>query len=283
MLAIASVGVEQPSEESDHRDALQLVPALCDRDIALRRDQRLESVRVTQRLCRERCHRLAEPDVGLGEGMRVLLGPQRPKEDGADDRAFPPDRHDDDRADVPHRQRCLNALEHRLVRGVGDEHRLPGLEGPLELRVAIEVDDEVADRRVLIARDEPDLVLLRREEDCAAVETEGLAKLAGDALENVDEVERGGDLLEDVDDGCQLVALTLQRGDARAKGADFVSRRARRNALQRALKRVLQSAQLAARRLGAAGPRRLQRRPRRWCALELHRLPRRHPPPWCAG
>jgi hypothetical protein len=215
--------------------------------------------------------------------MRVLLGPQRAKKDRADDRALPPDRHDDDRAHVPQRERRLHALQHRLGRRVGDEHRLPRLEGALELGVAIEVDDEVADRRVLVARDEPDFVLLGREEDRAAVETEGLAKLARDALENVDEVEGGGDLLEDVDDGCQLVALALQLGDARAKGADFLSRRARRNALQSALKRVLQGAQLAARRLGAAGAGRLERRPRRWSVLEPHRLPRRHRRPWCAG
>jgi hypothetical protein len=214
--------------------------------------------------------------------MRVLLGPQRPKEDCADDCAFPPDRHDDDRADVPHCERRLDALKHRLVGRVGDEHRLPGLEGALELRVTIEVDDEVADRRILVARDEPDFILLRREEDRAAVEPKGLTKLARDALENVDEVEGGGDLLEDVDDGRQLIALALQLGDASAQRGDFVTRRARRNALQRALKRVLQGAQLAARRLGAAGAGRLERRPR-WSVLEPHRLPRRHRPPSCAG
>ena len=38
----------------------------------------------------------------------------------------------------------------------------PRLERALELRVAIEVDDEVADRRILVARDEPHLVCARR-------------------------------------------------------------------------------------------------------------------------
>ncbi len=215
--------------------------------------------------------------------MRGPLGPQCAKEDRADDCALPPDGHNDDRAHIPRCERRTGALEHRLVRRIRDEHCLAGLERALQLRVAVEVDNEIADRRVLVARDEPDLILLRREEDRATVEAECLAKLARDALQNVDEVEGGGDLLEDVDDGRQLIALAIQLGDPRAKGDDVVSRPARRNALQRALERVLQGAQLAARRLAVAGTGPLERGPRRWSVLELHRLPRRHPPPWCAG
>jgi hypothetical protein len=283
VLAVAAVGVEQPPEESDHRNALQLIPALRGRDITLRPDQRLESMCVAQRLCRERRDRLTEPDIRLGERTRVLLRSQRTEEDRADNRAFPPDGQHDDRAHIPHRERRLDALEHRLLRGVGDEDGLTGLEGAFQLGVPVEIDDQVPDRRVLVARDEPDFVLLRCEKDRATIEAERLAELARDALENVDKVEGGGDLRQDVDDGGQLIALALQLGDPRAKSGEFVRLCARRNALQRALKRGLQSAQLAARRLAVAEAGRLERRPRRWCVLELHRLPRRHCLPWCAG
>jgi hypothetical protein len=262
VLAVAAVRVQESPQKPDHGDSLELRLPLRLRDVALRLHQRLEPVRIAQRLRGERGDRLTEADVRLRERMRSLLGAQRAKEDRADDRPFPPDRHDDDRADVPRRERCLDALQHRFVRRVGDEHRLPRLEGALELRVAIEVYDEVADRRVLVARYQAYLVLLRREEDRAAVETEGLAKLSRDALEDVDEMERGGDLLEDVDDGGQLVALAVQLDDARAKGGELVSGRVRRNALERALEGALQGAQLAALRLGAVRAGRLERRAR---------------------
>jgi hypothetical protein len=283
VLAIAAVRVEDPPEEPDHGDALQLRAPLRLRDVTLRLHERLEPMCIAQRLRRERSDRLTEADVGLREGMRVLFRAQRAEENRADDRAFPPDRHDDDRADVPHREGGLNALQHRLVRRIRDEHGLSRLEGALELRVPIEVDDEVADRRVLIVCDQADLVLLRRQEYRAAVETEGLAKLARDALQDVDEVEGGGNLLEDVDDGSELVPFALQLSDACAESCQLVSRRVRRNALQRALESVLQGAQLAARRLGGTRAGRLERRARRWVVLELHRLPRRRRPPWYAG
>jgi hypothetical protein len=194
------------------------------------------------------------------------------------------DRHDDDRTNVSHRERRLGTLEHRLVRRVGNEHRLSRLERALELRVPVEVHDEVADRRVLVAGDEADFVLLCREKDRAPVETERVAELARDALEDVDEVQRRGDFLEDVDDGGQLVPLALQLGDTGAKRRQLVSRGARLDTLQRALKGVLQGAQRAARRWDAARACRLERRARWGSVLELHPLPRRHRPPWwCAG
>src|SRR6266540_5370092 len=53
------------------------------------------------------------------------------------------------------------------------------------------------------------------EEDRAAVEAERLAQLAGDRLENVEEVQRGRDFLEDLDDGEEVFALALEVGHPR--------------------------------------------------------------------
>src|SRR6185437_1010374 len=117
--------------------------------------------------------------------------------------------------------------QRRLGSDVRNEYRLTRLEGALELRVAIEIDDEVADRRVLVASDEPHFVGVAGEEDRAAVQLERLAHLPRDRLEDVDEVERGRDVLQDVDDGEQMVALALQLGDPRPKvgavGAGYVA------------------------------------------------------------
>jgi hypothetical protein len=87
----------------------------------------------------------------------------------------------------------LDALELGSFAAVGDEHRLAALERALQLRIAVQVDEEIADRRILVARDEAHLVPVAGEEDRAAIETERLAELAGDRLEDVDEVERRRD------------------------------------------------------------------------------------------
>ena len=108
------------------------------------------------------------------------------------------------------------------VGGVGDEHRLARVERALQLGIAIEVDDEVPDRRILVARDEPNLVLFAGEEDRAAIEAERVAQLAGDRLENVDEVKRGRDFLQDVDDGDEVVALALKLGYASMQTDELV-------------------------------------------------------------
>jgi hypothetical protein len=64
--------------------------------------------------------------------------------------------------------------------------------------------------------------VLARQEDRAAVESERLTQLAGDRLQDVDEVERGRDLLQDVDDRDEMVALALQLGYAGAQPADLI-------------------------------------------------------------
>ena len=48
------------------------------------------------------------------------------------------------------------------------------------------------------------------EKDRRTIETERLAELPGDDLQDVGEVERAGDFLEDVDDGDEMITLALQ-------------------------------------------------------------------------
>jgi len=64
--------------------------------------------------------------------------------------------------------------------------------------------------------------VLAGQEDRAAIEAEGVTELSRDGLQNVDEVEGSGDLLQDVDYGDQVVALALQLRDARAEPPDLV-------------------------------------------------------------
>jgi hypothetical protein len=118
-------------------------------------------------------------------------------------------------------QLVADAAQHRVGRGVGDEHRLTTLEGALQLGVAIEVDDQVADGRIFVAGDEPDLFLLSAEEDRAAIEAERLAELAGDRLQDVDEMERRRNFLQDVDDRYEMVTLPLELRDFRLEASDL--------------------------------------------------------------
>ena len=193
----ARVAVEQPADERYQRDPLQLTAALRLRHVVRVADHGLKAVRVAQCLGRERRDDLTEADVRVRERRRFAL---RAEEDRADDRALPPNRHDDDRADVAQVQRVAHAAKHRVGGGIGDEDCLTTLECTLQLGVSVEVDDQVADRRVLVARDEANLFLLATEKDRAAVQPETLAELARDSLQNVDEVQGRGDLLQDVDD-----------------------------------------------------------------------------------
>lgn len=64
--------------------------------------------------------------------------------------------------------------------------------------------------------------MLAGQEDRAAIEAEGVAQLARDGLEDVDEMQRGGDFLQDVDDRDEMVTLPLQLRDARAEPGYFV-------------------------------------------------------------
>ena len=141
---------------------------------------------VAERLRRERGDYLAEADVALGERLGFPLGPQK---DRADDRRPRTDRNDDDRSYVAQVERRARVLQHRIVRRVGNEHGIARIERALELRIAIQVDDEIPDRWVLVTGHEAHIGIAAREIDRAAVEPECFAQLPGDRLQNVDEMQ----------------------------------------------------------------------------------------------
>ena len=221
MVLGAAVPLQQPSNEGEQRDPLELPAALGIAAVVRAPHRRLEALRVAERLGGERRDDLAESDVAVGEGVRIAFGAE---EDRANDGTAPPDRHDDDRADIAEVEQRLDVREHRVVRRIRDEHRLAGLERALELGVAIEIDDEIADRRILVARDEAYIARLAGQEDRAAVEAEGLAELSRDRLQNVYEVERGRDFLDNVDERDQLVTLALQLRNLGLQSDDLPTR-----------------------------------------------------------
>ena len=204
------VPVEQATEERDQRNPLELRAAARFLPIVVRAEQGLEAVRVAQRFRGERRDHLTEANVALGERLGLTL---RAQEDGADDGGPPSNRHHDDRAHVTEIECRPRILQHGIVRRVGDEHRVARLERSLELRVPIQIDDEVPDRRVFVARDQPDLGVSAGQVDRAPIERERLAELAGDRLQNVYEMERGRNVLQDVDDRDELITLALKLRD----------------------------------------------------------------------
>lgn len=221
MILGVRVAIEEAPDERDQRDALQFGAALRVRHVLRRADHGLEPVGIAQGLRSQRGDDLAEADVAVGECVALALGAE---EDRADDRPAPADRYHDDRADVAEVERLLHAGQRRVVRGIGDEHRLARFERALELRVPVEVDDEVPDARVLVACDQPDLFVLAGQEDGAAIEAECLAELARDGLQDVDEVQRRGNLLQDVDDRDQVVTFTLELGYPCFQASDLPTR-----------------------------------------------------------
>ena len=210
MVLAGGVAVEEAAQERHECDPLELRPTPRILTVIVRAEQRLESVGIAQRLGRERRDHLTESDIALRERLRFPFGPQ---EDRADDGGTPSNRDDHDRAHVPHIERGSRVLQHWVVRRVRDEHRVAGFERALELGVAIQIDHEVPDRRILVAGHESDVGVAAGEVDGAAIEPERLAELAGDRLQNVYEVERGRDVLQDVDDGDELITLSLQLRD----------------------------------------------------------------------
>src|SRR3569623_3781926 len=101
------VAVEQAPYERDERDALQLAAALLLLLRLLSGEQRLEAVRVAERVRGERRDHLAETDVAVGERRGLAL---RAKKNCADHRPAPTNRHDDDRAHVAERRNELDTL-----------------------------------------------------------------------------------------------------------------------------------------------------------------------------
>ena len=222
MILAGSVAVEQAPQECDECDALELRAATRVLVIIARPQQRLEAMGVAERLRRERGNHLAEADVALGERLGLPLGPQ---ENRADDRRPRTDRDDDDRSHVAQVERRARVLQHRIVRRVGNEHGVARLERALELWITIEVDDEIPDRWILVAGHEAHIGVAAREIDRAAIEPECFAELPGDRLQNVYEVERGRDVLQNVDNRDELVTLALQLRDLLLQPGDLRVRR----------------------------------------------------------
>src|SRR2546427_5944786 len=169
--------------------------------------------RVAQRLRGDRGDHLHESHVLVRERGAVAEGAQ---EDRPDRYTPPRDRHHRDGLHAAADELALHVLQARIGGGVGDEHRLAPLHRALQLGVALEVYYVVANGRILVGGDQshrPAAAL--GEEDRAAVQPERFAELACNGLEDVDEVERGGDFLEDLDDGEQMLALALELGNAR--------------------------------------------------------------------
>ena len=115
---------------------------------------------------------------------------------------------------------CFSA---RIVHGVGNEHRLAALHRALELGVALEIDDVVADRGVLVGRHQPHRTCPPRSARKIEQRSSPNASpsLRAIDLQNVDEVERARDLLENLDHGEQVLALALQLADARGEPLRF--------------------------------------------------------------
>ena len=182
-------------------------------------EHRLEAMSVSQYLPRQRRDDLAESHVGLRERLGAPVGPE---EDRADDGALRLNRHDDDRPDVPRIEIVADAFERRIGDRVRNEDRLARLERALELGISLEVDDEISHRRIAVRRDESHLVRAAREVDGAPLEPEGVAERARDDLEDLCEVRRRRDFLQNVDDRDEVVALALELCYPRAKASDLV-------------------------------------------------------------
>src|SRR5204863_59693 len=211
-LALAECA-EQAAQERQQRHALELhaphrLPRLL---LALR--QALVAVRVAQRLCRDRGHHLHESHVLVGERGAIAEGTQ---ENRPDRHTAPRDRHHRDGLHAAADELALPVLETRIGGRAGDEHRLAALHRAFQLGVALEVHHVVANGGILVGGDQPHgPAAALGEKDRAAVQPERLAQLTRDALEDVDEMERGGNFLENLDDREQMLALALELGNAR--------------------------------------------------------------------
>jgi len=222
VILASSVAVEKAAQERHQRDAFELRAPTRVLAIVARPQQRLEAMGVAKGLRRQRRDHLAEADVALGERLGL---PLRSQEDRADDRRPPTDRHDDDRSHVAHVERRAGVLQHRIVRRVGNEHRVTRLDRALELRIPIQVDDQIPDRGVFVAGYEAHIGVAARQIDRAAIEPERFAQLAGDRLQNIYEMERGRDVLQNIDDRDELVTLALQLRDPLLQPGGLLVRR----------------------------------------------------------
>ena len=106
-------------------------------------------------------------------------------------------------------------MKHRIVHGVCDKNRLTTLERLFQFGIAIEIHDKIPDRWIFITRHQSHFVALTREENRAAVETECFAELAGDGLQNINEMQRRADFLQNLHHGDQPVAFAGERVEVR--------------------------------------------------------------------
>ena len=161
----------------------------------------------------------SNPGANTGPDSRTLTAAR----DRSDHRATPSDGDHHYRAHVAKRKYQLRTLKHRLGARVGNENRLPTLEGTLELRIPLQVYDEVAQERILVRRHQPNIALFSQKEDRAAIQAERLAEAFGDGLQDVHEMKRRRDLGEYVDHGDQLVAFPLELRDSQSEPVCLVS------------------------------------------------------------
>src|SRR6059036_2491871 len=215
-------GAEQAPQEREQRHALELHTPHRLVAVPVALGEALVAVGVAERLRREGGDDLHEAHVLVGKRGAVA---ERAQEDRADGGRAPRDRDDGDRLHAAVDQLPLHVLQARVVRRVRNEDRLAGLHGALQLRVALEIDDVVADGGVLVRGDQAHrFAAALGEEDRAAVEPEGLAQLARDPLQDVDEMQRGGDFFQDLDHGEEVLALALQLRHVRGETLRFGGR-----------------------------------------------------------
>ena len=171
----------------------------------------LVAVRVAQRLGGEGGDDLDESHVGVGKRRPVA---ERAQENRADGDAAPIDRHDRDRLDPAAQQIAAHVLETGIVGGIGDEHGLGAVDRALQLGIPLQIHEVVADRGIFVRGDEAYLLAAPLgEEDRAAIQSERFAQLARDGLQDVDEVQRPGDFLENLDHREQVLAFVLELGN----------------------------------------------------------------------
>src|SRR5439155_81280 len=115
--------------------------------LVLALSQALVAVGVAQALRSERSNDLHEADIRVGEGRAVAVGAE---ENRADRDRAPRNRHDGDRLHAAIDELVFHMPQGRVVHRIRDEHGLATLHRALELRVAVQIDDIVSNRRVFI-------------------------------------------------------------------------------------------------------------------------------------
>ena len=151
--------------------------------------------------------------------LQVLIGKRRPVAKRAEE-------HRADHCPAPHNgyhgdglraslgQGSFDVFQRRIGGGVRNEYRFARFQCAFQLGISLEIDDVITDRWVFIRRDQASCpATALREKNRTAIQPIEVAELSRDALENVREMQRARDFLENIDDGQEMVAVALQRGD----------------------------------------------------------------------